>query len=214
MHDSLTNIAIAWTSDLEDFHQELENAVLKCAHVFPGCRFHIIGITGLSSESTTADNILRTTVHMNRNLGWTISSFEALTKLHEVSRRDCDRAYNHIIFFTRQVISRFHHNSPFDSCSHENALISLAFCRNLIDLENVATLMLKHTIGHFYISTVTEAHCHQKDCSMSPMYSHRHIYELAEHEQNPNLDSFCPDCVRKLVDSPLWKTSPSIVIKR
>ena len=212
MPDYQRNIAIAWTSEFEDYDQWLTAAVTECAQALPGCMYFIVGSNGIMDDQTTADYILQSTVRMDKYRGWVIDSLDAVQKIRTLGQCHYGPHYDTIIVLTKQKISRRIIDSPYEYCLRSAALISLEICETIDDIENVATLFLKHVLGHIYMDETLHAHCSHEHCTMTGLYDRRRILELADCEKEFGFDTYCDDCKDEIRHGELWSDEPSLVI--
>ena len=201
------DIAIAWTSDLDSYEEELKEAIQNCAKEFNNCNFHVLGDNGHLINNLTADEILSHTVSMNQYYGWIINPeiYVSMTSgIIEGGR------YDNVIVLTRQRITHKSDDNFFEFSSKRGNLISLVDYRISDDIQKVATLALNHVMGHMFFGD-SYHHCDCDWCAMAWSLGPSKIKELAEIEHHTELSSFCSKCRETIRASEYWSDEPSTV---
>ncbi len=201
------DIAIAWTSDLDSYEEELKEAIQNCAKQLNNCNFHVLGDSGHLINNLTADKILSHTVSMDQYYGWVINpeTYVSMTSgIIEGGR------YDNVIVLTRQRIIHNPDDNLFEFSSKRGNLISLVDYRTGNDVQKVATLALNHAMGHMFIGD-SYHHCECDWCAMTWSFGSDKIKELAEIEGRAELSSFCCKCREIIRASEYWSDEPSTV---
>ena len=201
------DIAIAWTSDLSSYEEELKVAIQNCAKQLNNCNFHVLGDSGHLINNLTADKILSHTVGMDQYYGWVIDpeTYASIT-----SGIIEDGRYDNVIVLTHQRIIHNPDDNPFEFSSKRGNLISLVDYRTRNDIQKVATLALNHAMGHMFIGDRYH-HCKYSWCDMTLSFSPGRIRDLAEIEGDETLYSFCEQCEEIIRASEYWSDEPSTV---
>ncbi|MCR5572375.1 MAG: hypothetical protein K6F57_01205 [Candidatus Saccharibacteria bacterium] len=195
------DIAIAWTSDLDSYEEELKEAIWNCAKQFNNCNFRVLGDNVHLINNLTANEILSHTVSMNQYYGWIINSEIYVSMVSGIIEGG---RYDNIIVLTRQRITHKSDDNFFEFSSKRGNLISLVDYRTGDDVQKVATLALNHVMGHMFIGDRYH-HCKCDRCAMTRTLSHDRVKELAE------FSGFCDECKEVIRASEYWSDEPSTV---
>ena len=201
------DIAIAWTSDLNSYEEELKEAIRNCAKQFNYCNFHVLGDNGHLINNLTANEILRHTVSMNQHYGWIINPEIYVSMASGIIESG---RYDNVIVLTRQRITHKSDDNFFEFSSKRGNLISLVDYRTREDVQQVATLALNHVMGHIFFRD-SYHHCECDRCAMTLALGPNKIKELAEIEGYTQLSSFCDECKEDIRASEYWSDEPSTV---
>ena len=215
INESLSNnVAIVWTSDLNDFEKSIIAAVNECCGVLPGFRFYIIGANHITASLyTDADTVIQKAVHMNKRHGWIPDPFTTVANLAKVIRSEVPERYDLIIAFTRSGIDHSDlHSSMYEYYRDRAGIISLDLCQTAHEYESTAALMLEHVLGHALRHDGLLFHCQNETCAMNSLESENTIRNLIKNKgSKPNLNIFCEKCQASFHSSSLWRDQPSVV---
>ena len=205
------NVIIGWTSDLVGYNSSLVAAIEECARVMPGCHYIVVGNNVIINDANSADIILAQTSKSSRFGDWAFDPLDTIQQLNYVlNYRNLNTDY--IILLTKDKMIPRQIGDNYEYHDERTAVISLNPCESLDEVQQFATILLKHVMGHFYIGEGPEAHCVYDYCTMTDMEHYRRIMELANCEADFGFDSFCDDCKERLRASKLWsKKHPSTI---